>query len=234
MLVSNGTIDDSRGTDVEIKRRDGSTDTRRFAPGDRIVFTMNDRELGVANGVSGTVADIGHAGADSEMVVKLDDANPRGERMVRVPISFAMFDTALCSTAHRAQGRTLDSAHVLANPSMSDREWTYVATSRSRFATTIYVDASALGLVDTEGHHGRDASPKHREAAIDALASRMRRSRAKGTTLDFDDADIGDRSAERERLLFPSAAADISLALAKRFVALISGRDKRHEPTLAR
>jgi len=234
VLVSNGTIDDSRGTDVEIKRRDGSTDMRRFAPGDRIVFTMNDREIGVANGVSGTVSDVRHAGTESEMVVKLDDANPRGERTVRVPVSFAMFDTALCSTAHRAQGRTLDSAHVLANPAMSDREWTYVAASRSRFATTIYVDASALGLVDTEGHHGRDASPKHREAAIDALASRMRRSQAKGTTLDFDDADIGDRSAGRERLLFPSAAADISLALAKRFVALISGRDKRHEPTLAR
>jgi hypothetical protein len=44
-----------------------------------------------------------------------------------------------------------------------------------------------LGLVDPESHHGAGLEPKTREAAIDALASRMRRSRAKGTALDFDD-----------------------------------------------
>lgn len=234
-LVETGAIDDARGVDVEIRRRDGSTDARRFAPGDRIVFTMNDRELGVANGVSGTVADIGRSGSDAELLVELDDANPRGHRAIRVPASFAMFDNALCSTAHRAQGRTLDSAHVLANPSMSDREWTYVAASRSRFATTIYVDASALGLVDAEAHRDGDDAPKGREAAIDALASRMRRSRAKGTTLDFDAADIGKVSAEPKRLDHDAIGlADISLALAKRFISRISGRDRKQHQTLGR
>ena len=223
VLVARGAIDDARGIDVEIKRRDGSTDIRRFAPGDRMVFTMNDRELGVANGVCGAVVGIERSGLDAEMLVRLDDANPRGERLVKVPVSFAMFDTALCSTAHRAQGRTLDSVHVLANPSMADREWTYVAASRSRFATTIYVDASGLGLVDTEDHRGEDeAGRKGREAAIDALASRMRRSRAKGTTLDFEGGREDDLGAKPAKGL-----ADIGLGLARRFVARITGNDRQ-------
>jgi hypothetical protein len=71
---------------------------------------------------------------------------------------------------------------------MLDREWAYVACSRSRFATTLYADASSLGLVDLESHRSSELAPKSRADALDALASRMRRSRAKGTTLDYDDA----------------------------------------------
>ncbi|OYU45636.1 MAG: hypothetical protein CFE44_06400, partial [Burkholderiales bacterium PBB4] len=88
---------------------------------------------------------------------------------------------------HKSQGRTFDSAYVMANPSMADREWTYVAASRSRFATTLFVNTAALGLVDPESHRHEDHVAKNRVAAIEALASRMRRSRAKGTSLDFDE-----------------------------------------------
>jgi hypothetical protein len=105
-----------------------------------------------------------------------------------VPASFGRFDHAYCLTNHKSQGRTFDSAYVLANPSIADREWTYVAASRSRFATTIFVNASALGLVDPESHRDEASAPKTRASAIEALASRMRRSRAKGTSLDYDDA----------------------------------------------
>jgi hypothetical protein len=108
-----------------------------------------------------------------------------------VPLSFGRFDHAWCLTNFKSQGRTFDSAYVLANPSMADREWTYVAVSRSRFATTIFVNTAALGLVDPESHRDEDMAPKSRQAAIDALASRMRRSRAKGTALDYDDAPVG-------------------------------------------
>jgi conjugative relaxase-like TrwC/TraI family protein len=197
VLVERGDIADSLGVDVEIKRRDETTDIRRFAPGDRIVFTMNDRELGVANGVAGTVRAIERGLDGAEIVAELDDPNARGERIVRAPASFGWFDNALVSTAHRSQGRTFDSAHVLANASMSDREWIYVASSRSRFATTLHVDASALGLTNSEAHQGDEPKPAGREAVIDALAGRMRRSRAKGTTLDFEPAAIG-RGAEAE------------------------------------
>lgn len=186
-LISKGLIADARGIEAEIIHRDESTDTKRFAPGDRIVFTMNDKELGVANGVAGLIREIDMSGYGPVLAVELDDVNELGESVVRIPVAFARFDHAYCLTNHKSQGRTFDSAYVLANPSMSDREWTYVAASRSRFATTLFVNTAALGLVDPESHRHEDHVAKNRVATIEALASRMQRSRAKGTSLDFDE-----------------------------------------------
>lgn len=186
-LISKGLIDDARGIEAEIIHRDESTDTKRFAPGDRIVFTMNDKELGVANGVAGLIREIDMSGYVPVLSVELDDVNELGESVVRIPVAFARFDHAYCLTNHKSQGRTFDSAYVLANPSMADREWTYVAASRSRFATTLFVNTAALGLVDPESHRREDHVAKNRAAAIESLASRMKRSRAKGTSLDFEE-----------------------------------------------
>jgi ATP-dependent exoDNAse (exonuclease V) alpha subunit len=186
-LISKGLIDDARGIEAEIIHRDESTDTKRFAPGDRIVFTMNDRDLGVANGVAGLIREIDMSGFGPVLAVELDDVNELGESIVRIPVAFARFDHAYCLTNHKSQGRTFDSAYVLANPSMADREWTYVAASRSRFATTLFVNTAALGLVDPESHRREDHVAKNRAAAIEALATRMKKSRAKGTSLDFEE-----------------------------------------------
>jgi ATP-dependent exoDNAse (exonuclease V) alpha subunit len=140
--------------------------------------------------------------------VELDDENELGERIVMIPPSFARFDHAYCLTNHKSQGRTFDSAYTLANPSMCDREWTYVAASRSRFSTTIYSNLGVLQAVDLEGHQEREERPSGREAAIDALSLRMRRSRAKGTTLDYEDEVAMDISApERAKSKRFSAAA---------------------------
>ena len=185
-LIERGDVRDSQGVDAEIIHRDDTTDIKRFAPGDRIVFTKNDRQLGVANGVAGRIESI-TCGFEPSMTVRLDDPNERGEHVVDVPLIFGRFDHAYCLTNHKSQGRTFDSAYVLANPSMADREWTYVATSRSRFATTLFVNASALGMAKPDIHAEPEAKAS-RQQAIDALAARMSRSRAKGTTLDYADA----------------------------------------------
>lgn len=189
-LIEKGMVDDARGIDVEIKHRDDSTDVRRFGAGDRIVFTMNDRDLGVANGMAGTVKETRGTGYPKKLFVELDDINELGEKLISVPASFARFDHAYCLTNHKSQGRTFDSAYVLANPSMANREWTYVAASRSRFATNLFVNTAALGLVDPESHRPEDANPKSHKEAIEALASRMKRSRAKGTSLDYEEANV--------------------------------------------
>ena len=184
-LIKRGRIDSSREILARIKRRDGETELRYFAPGDRLAFTLNDRGLGVANGVSGVIRDIENPHFYPTLVVELDEANERGETIIRAPVSFACFDHAYCATNHRSQGRTFDAAYVLANPSMCDREWTYVATSRSRFSTTVFVNAALLGLIDPESHQNAGLQPKSRAVAIEALAARMRRSGAKGTSLDY-------------------------------------------------
>lgn len=186
-LVAAGTVQDGLGADVEIVDRDENRATKRFAPGDRVVFTQNERPLGVVNGAVGTVKSIAPEGLELRLLVQLDDENERGEREVQIPASFGRFDLAYCLTNHKAQGRTFDAAYILANPAMTDRQWTYVAASRSRFATTMFVNALALGLIDPESH--QQAGPKKRRAdAIDALAKRMGRSRAKGTSLDYESA----------------------------------------------
>jgi ATP-dependent exoDNAse (exonuclease V) alpha subunit len=184
-LVEAGLVRDPQGAEFEILDRDGEREAKRFAPGDRVVFTQNERTLGVVNGAVGALVAIEAGAAGPELVVELDDANERGERLVRVPASFGRFDLAYCLTNHKAQGRTFEAAYVLANPAMADREWTYVASSRSRFATTLFVNSAALGLVDPESHREEADRPSAREKVVDALAARMRRSRAKGTSLDY-------------------------------------------------
>jgi conjugative relaxase-like TrwC/TraI family protein len=184
-LVAAGQVRDELGCEIEIIDRDENRETKRFAPGDRVVFTQNTRELGVVNGATGRVLAVDATAFDPRLHVELDDANERDETRVTIPASFGRFDLAYCLTNHKAQGRTFDSAHVLANPAMSDREWTYVAASRSRFATTLYVNAAALGLADPE-RHGQRGPRANRSRAIEALGKRMARSRAKGTSLDYE------------------------------------------------
>lgn len=195
-LVERGLVDDGNGIEVEIVHRDGTAETKRFAPGDRIVFSQNDKTLGVA----GTVVAIDRREFATLLDVELDEPNPRGETRVLVPSSFGRFDLGFVLTNHKCQGRTLDSAYVLVNPSMADREWTYVAASRSRFATTVYANLGGLGAVPSEAHAPEEALPgsiapsASRAEAVAALAASMSRSRAKGTTLDHA-APLADRTA---------------------------------------
>ncbi|MEX3555904.1 MAG: MobF family relaxase [Burkholderia gladioli] len=121
-LVALGIVRDSKGIEFEITRRDDSKEAKRFAPGDRIVFTKNDRTIGVANGSTGAIQKIERAASGLAMLVKLDAANERGEELVRVPASFGRIDHAFCLTNYKSQGRTLSSAHVLVNPATADRE----------------------------------------------------------------------------------------------------------------
>lgn len=186
-MIQRGLVDDDAAVEIEIERRDGSRELKRFAPGDRVVFTMNDAKLGVANGSLGAVKALSKNPANGALLlyVELDDLNPNGDRIVDIPAAFAHFDHAYCLTNHKSQGRTFDSAHVYVNAAMADREWSYVAASRSRFATTLYVNSAALDIIDPESHQEADEA-KGRAALIETLAGRMSRPRAKGTTLDFE------------------------------------------------
>lgn len=101
---------------------------------------------------------------------------------------------------------------------MADREWTYVAASRSRFATTLFVNASALGLVDVESHRGARVQ-KRRNDAIEALAKRMARSRAKGTSLDYSEPAEGGEAPQRS----DAALVRASRGLAERLISKLRG-----------
>ena len=214
-LIAKCIVKDGQGIAATILHCDDAADIKRFAPGDRVVFTMNDRPLGVVNGAVGTIKAIDAPGFAPVLDIELDEPNERGETRVGIPVAFGRFDHAYCRTNHRSQGQTFDSAYVLANASMADREWTYVAASRSRFATTMFVDASSLGLVDPEAHQGIPAQ-RSREDIIAALAARMRRSRAKGTSLDYV-APRSEMEVTRDATAWTMAAA---------FIARLRGRER--------
>jgi len=187
LLISAGQILDGKGVEVEIVHRDETRESKRFAPGDRVVFTKNDKDIGVANGVAGTIVAIERAMFTPLFRVELDDANERGEKVVMVPPSFGRFDHGYCLTNHKSQGRTFDSAYCLVNPAMADREWTYVAASRSRFSTTLYVNRTELGQLDLESHQpfAKEARSEDRACLVERLAFGMAKARPKGTALDW-------------------------------------------------
>ena len=118
------------GADATIKAARGE---RLFASGDRIIFLRNERGLGVKNGTLGTVAT---ASAQS-MAVRTDD----GREVAFDTKDYGHIDHGYAATIHKAQGMTVDRAHVLATPGM-DSHSAYVAMSRHR-------DGLAL-------HYGRD------------------------------------------------------------------------------
>ncbi|MGH2900435.1 MAG: hypothetical protein ACRDMZ_17300, partial [Solirubrobacteraceae bacterium] len=108
------------------------TDNRAFAIGDRVITTRNDRGLAVVNGQPGTLTAL----HDCRVHIELDNG-----RRVELPESYVHdghLDHAYATTAHRAQGTTVDRAFVLGSAELY-REWGYTALSRHRGEARFYI-----------------------------------------------------------------------------------------------
>lgn len=112
-----------------------------FAVGDQLITRINDQRLQVFNRERWRVVEVdagsrrlvldgidtaGRVGVDS---VFLGRVNPRD--------GAPAIEHAYAATVYQAQGSTLDSAFVMADPSMTKEEF-YVATSRTRGETYLY------------------------------------------------------------------------------------------------
>jgi Ti-type conjugative transfer relaxase TraA len=134
---------------------------RNFTAGDRIVFLQNNRDLDVKNGTLGTVERV----EDGRLLTRIDNG-----RAVEIDAGeYKSFDHGYATTIHKTQGATVDRAYVLASDTM-DRHMTYVAMTRHRDQAQLYA--------------GEDQF-----ADMDALKSRLGRSGAKETVLDYVDRD---------------------------------------------
>ena len=168
---------------------------RAFATGDRIMFQRNERGLGgdgrgrdgvaVKNGTLGTVLEVASAG--ELLTVRLDGpGGPEkggGREVTFYTRDYAHIDHGYAATVHKAQGVTVDRAHVLATPHM-DRHAAYVGLTRHRDGVEL--------------HYAReDFADQARVARV------LSRERAKDTSLDYPDRDGGElarRYAERRGL----------------------------------
>ena len=142
---------------------------RTFAPGDRIMFLKNERSLGVKNGTLGVL----EAVAPERLAVRLDD----GRRVAFDLKDYAHLDHGYAATIHKAQGVTIDRAHVLATPGI-DRHAAYVGMSRHRDQLDV--------------HYAREDF-----ADRDALVRTLSRDRAKDMASDYADTFAERRGWER-------------------------------------
>lgn len=125
---------------------------RAFAARDRLVFGKNDKELGVKNGMLGTVE---HA-SDGKLKVALDGGTERSVSFD--PRSYQNFDHGYAVTIHKSQGATVDAAYVLASRSM-DQHLAYVAMTRHREELQVYTSAEDAPTWTRHLDHNRQHAP---------------------------------------------------------------------------
>ena len=127
-----------------VNLRDGT----RAGVGDHVVTRKNDRQLisrdgqqFVRNGDTWTVA---RRHRNGDLTVR----HHRRANCVRLPHQYVHDHVELgyATTTARAQGRTVDTAHILVDEALT-REALYVATTRARHHTQLYIqDETLLGL----------------------------------------------------------------------------------------
>ena len=123
---------------------------RAFAVGDRILFTRNDHDLGVRNGMLGTIETIG----DEQLTVQFDPDDLGNRRKLTFsPQEFPAIDHGFAVTIHRAQGCTVDRSFILSSRTL-DNNLAYVALTRHRKETGFYtatdIDRQQERTIETE------------------------------------------------------------------------------------
>ncbi len=183
---------------VESGRLTGDTltaDGKDYQAGDRIVCLKNDRRLGVHNGSRGTVEQV----AACDLLCRLDT----GEQ-VTLPARYLQagrVDHGYAITVHKGQGMTTGQAFVLGVREAMYQEAGYVAMSRARDSTRLYLVTGA----STEPEHDMPAGPA--QDALDRAKWALAQSKAQTLASDLGPArqatsdDLDRRLSDAARLL---------------------------------
>ncbi|RAL97764.1 Ti-type conjugative transfer relaxase TraA [Agrobacterium sp. MS2] len=137
-----------------------SNGKRAFAPGDRIIFLENNRDLGVKNGMLGTVEYV----EPNKIIARLDGRG--GDSVSIATDSYQAIDHGYATTIHKNQGATVDHAFVLASSTM-DRHLAYVAMTRHRDSVQLYADITEFTNAGRLVDHGvapYEHNPQSRES----------------------------------------------------------------------
>ncbi|HEX5172588.1 MAG TPA: MobF family relaxase [Gaiellaceae bacterium] len=136
-----------------------------FRTGDRVVCRRNDIRLGCRNGMRGTIVDL------DQTTLTMRAGN--GARR-QIPHDYAAehLDYAYALTGHAAQGATADRAFVLLPDRGALQEWGYVACSRARLETRLYLaDRDALERETPLLQPDKSAPPERAARALQRSAS---------------------------------------------------------------
>ena len=152
-----------------------------LASGDEVIFTAQHHITGkrrVENGITGTIIDTSRD--EDKVTIKTSEREPRD--VILDTSEFSEISLAYAVHVHKGQGITAETSGILMGGWQTDKEHAYVAVSRAREQTQLYLSREDLG------EQGMD------NGAIERLAERMRRSRAQQAT-------IAKNTAERDRPL---------------------------------
>ena len=125
----------SSGTPKPETLYETETGPRAFAKGDRILFTRNDKSIGVKNGMLGTVTKT----TRNQITVNLDNEDGQRRTITINPNTYRAFDHGYAVTIHKSQGATVDRSYVFASRTM-DEPLTYVAMTRHRDSMKLYLN----------------------------------------------------------------------------------------------
>jgi conjugative relaxase-like TrwC/TraI family protein len=160
-----------------------------ISPGDEVILTGAFYPPGEARVENGTVADVLDTDARRGVAIRTREPDPREVQLDTR--EFAELRLAYAQHVYKAQGRTVDSAFVLMGGWQTDRERAYVALTRARDQTDVYVSREDLG------EEGMDAG------AIERLAERIELSNAQEASLAREEREppslTADAELERER-----------------------------------
>jgi ATP-dependent exoDNAse (exonuclease V) alpha subunit len=134
----------TREVEDDFGRRTKLKEIREFSKGDRIVFTRNNKSLGVKNGSMGTIMSLDR----NKIEVVLDKGSldkgslnkgdlDKDRTMSFSPNLFSFFDQGWAVTIHKSQGTTIDKSFILASHEMN-QNLTYVAMTRHREDVHVY------------------------------------------------------------------------------------------------
>jgi conjugative relaxase-like TrwC/TraI family protein len=189
---------------------------REFRPGDRVVCRRNCDLVGVRNGTRGTLEELD--GERRALTVVTDGGERRTLPSWYVSAGFVEHGYAL--TGHAAQGATFERAFILARDEGALQEWGYVACSRARSETHLYLAASG---------HEREANGRslEEEHATTRLADALTRSASERPALETADGRPDPREARRAYLEEAHARAEQRLCLARAELERLSWWERR-------
>lgn len=138
--------------------------------GDRVVTRENNRRLTtgrrwVKNGDTWIVTATGN---DGSMTVQRDGRRPGGQVVLPADYVCEHVELGYATTAYRAQGRTVDTAHAIVSVTTT-REVAYVSATRGKHTNHIYVDT--CHDPDFETAHGELDERSPREVLQAVLAN---------------------------------------------------------------
>lgn len=149
---------------------------REYRVADQVICRRNDNRLGLRNGMRGTIVNL-----DQDALIVRDQSGT--DR--RVPFDYAAehLDYGYALTGHASQGLTVDRAYVLLDDHGALQEWGYVACSRARLETRLYLADRDLLERETPLRDPDSPAPPERAAralqrpAAEPLALEQRRQR---------------------------------------------------------